>query len=278
MASSASSPEQVVWDRRCRGHTLIELMIAAALGIFVAGMVVSLYRAARQFHAASADSALMRDAGTTALLLMSEQIQMAGFVPPDLPSLSTRVIPGVFGCASGYPVETGEVLHCKRDPGGSDGIAVRYVDDAVATWPTDAGQATDCLGQGVGEAGESVVVSNRFFVAAPRGGSGPELYCQGNGGLAKQPAVAGVEHLTVRYWIRGAAEAARAEAVAPDSWQDVVAVDLCVRVRGTRAAARGRYVDCDGAALAHADGRARQVFRRRVAIRNHEGSHEDAGR
>lgn len=274
MVSSASSAKHDVLGRRGRGHTLIELMIAAALGIFVAGMVVSLYRAARQSHAALTDSALMRDAGTAALLLMSEQIQMAGFVPPDLPSLSMRVVPGVFGCASGYPIEAGGVFHCKRDSSGSDGIALRYVDDAVATWPTDAGQATDCLGQGVGEAGESVVVSNRFFVVAPRSGSGPELYCQGNGGLSRQPAVAGVEHLTIRYWIRGAAEAVRAESVAPDRWQDVVAVDLCVRVRGAGAAVRGRYADCDGAARAHADGRARQVFRRRVAIRNHE----DVGR
>ena len=257
-------------QRHCSGHTLIELTIATALGLLVVAMVVSLYRAARQFHAASADTAQMREAGTTALWLLSEQIQMAGFVPPAVPALSAEVAPGLFGCASGYPVETETGLRCKGDMNGSDGLAIRYVDDAVATWPTEAGQTTDCLGQGVGRAGEPVVVSNQFFVATPREGGAPELYCQGNGGLARQPAVAGVERLTLRYWIRGAKRPVRADAVAPNAWRDVVAVDICVRVRGTRAAARGQYADCDSAAPRHWDGRARQVFRRRVAVRNHE--------
>ena len=256
--------------RHCGGHTLIELTIATALGLVVVAMVVSLYRVARQFHVTSADTAQMREAGTAALRLLSEQIQMAGFVPPAVPALSADVAAGLFGCASGYPAETENGLRCTGDANGSDGIVIRYVDDAVATWPTEAGQTTDCLGQGVGRAGESVVVSNRLFVATPREGGGAELYCQGTGGLARHPAVAGVDRLTLRYWIRGAAQPVRADAVAPNAWQDLVAVDICVRVRGTRVAAHGQYDDCDGVAPRHWDGRARQVFRRRVAIRNHE--------
>jgi len=256
--------------RRSGGHTLVELMVATALGLVVVATIVSLYRAARQFHHASADAALMREAGMTALLLMSEQIQMAGFVPPGLAALSKEVAPSLFGCASGYPIETEAGPRCRRDASGSDGIAIRYVDDAVATWPTEAGQTTDCLGQGVGQAGEPVVVFNRFFVAKSRERGVPELYCEGNGGAVRQPVVAGVERLTLRYWIRGAARAVSADAVAPDGWQDVIAVDICVRVRGMRAAARDQYADCDQAAPRHFDGHARQVFRRRVAVRNHE--------
>lgn len=256
--------------RRSRGHTLIELMVATALGLVVVAMIASLYHTVRQFYAASADTALMREAGMTALLLMSEQIQMAGFVPPGLPALSGDVAPGLFGCTSGYPVEMAGGLRCARDASGSDGIVIRYVDDAVATWPSEAGQTTDCLGQGIGRAGESVVVSNRFFVGTSREGGTPELYCEGNGGLARQPAVAGVERLAFRYWIRGAARAVRADAVAPNDWQHVTAVDICVRVRGRRAAARGQQADCDPVATRYFDGHARQVFRRRVAIRNHE--------
>ena len=258
--------------RRRGGHTLIELMVATALGLIVVATIASLYRAARQFHTASADTAQMREAGMTALLLMSEQIQMAGFVPPGLPALSKDVAPGLFGCASGYPVETEVGLRCQRDASGSDGIAIRYVDDAVATWPTEAGQTTDCLGQGVGRAGEPAVVLNRFFVATSREGGAPELYCEGSGGFVRQPVVAGVERLAFQYWIRGAAQPVGADAVAPNGWQEVIAVDICVRVRvrGVRAAAPGQYVDCHHAAPRHFDGRARQVFRRRVAIRNHE--------
>lgn len=258
--------------RRSGGHTLTELMIATALGLVIVAMIASLYRVARQFHTASADTARMREAGMTALLLLSEQIQMAGFVPPGSRAFSSDVAPGLFGCVSGYPVETEVGLRCKRDASGSDGIAVRYVDDAVATWPTEAGQATDCLGQGIGKAGESVIVFNRFFVATSREGGAPELYCQGNGGPARQPAVAGVDRLALRYWTRGAVQPVNADALAPDGWRDVIAVDICVRVRGTRAAARGEYVDCDPVATRYFDSRTRQVFRRRIAIRNHEAA------
>jgi type IV pilus assembly protein PilW len=51
----------------------------------------------------------------------------------------------------------------------------------------------------------------------------------------------------------------------------VVAVDVCVLVRGARDAAPSRYVDCDGVSLLGPDKRAREAFWRRVAIRNNSG-------
>jgi type IV pilus assembly protein PilW len=45
---------------------------------------------------------------------------------------------------------------------------------------------------------------------------------------------------------------------------------VCVMVRGDTpsATARPRYTDCDGATVISADGRVRQAFRRRIALRN----------
>ncbi|HMC43695.1 MAG TPA: PilW family protein, partial [Caballeronia sp.] len=61
-----------------------------------------------------------------------------------------------------------------------------------------------------------------------------------------------------------------AAAISQDRWSLVVAVDVCLVVRGDSpsATARPRYADCDGASIVSADGRIRQVFRRRIALRN----------
>lgn len=255
------------------GQTLIDVVIASALGIVVVVAAVSLYRGQRQSFALSADAAGMRDAGTAALLLMSRHIEMAGYVPPDKPSFADFVEPAVFGCTSALPIGHQAASACIPDANGSDGLIVRYADDAVATWPTRAGEPTDCLGQRAGEAGEYTVISNRFFVRTPHGGDTPELYCEGSGAASnKQPIVAGVERLKLRYWISGAAAAADASSIPPADWSNVVAIDLCVQVRGNQRLHATRYLDCDGVVRRGHDGRARQVFMRRIAIRNQASS------
>ena len=126
---------------------------------------------------------------------------------------------------------------------------------------------TDCLGQAVGAAGVTVV--NRYH-AKPSSSTGePELYCEGSGkaGTA-QPLVEGVEKLRLRYWLAGASQPADASSLARDQWTAVIAVDLCVQVRGAALARRVSYVDCDGATVSATDGRARQIFWRHIALRN----------
>jgi type IV pilus assembly protein PilW len=244
------------------GQTLIEVIIASALGIVVVVAAVSLYRGQRQSFALSADAAGMRDAGTAALLLISRHIEMAGYIPPDKPSFADFVEPAVFGCTSAIPIGHQAAWVCIPDANDSDGLIVRYADDAVATWPTRAG-----------EAGEYGVISNRFFVRTPHGGDTPQLYCEGSGAASnKQPIVAGVERLKLRYWIKGATVPADASSIPSTDWSNVVAIDLCVQVRGNQPMQATQYLDCEGVVRRGHDGRARQVFMRRIAIRNHASS------
>jgi type IV pilus assembly protein PilW len=261
------------------GHSLIELLIATALGILVVGAAALLYRSQREVSSLLADAASIRDAGITALLLIGQQIEMAGFVPPDRSGNDADrfdhfdhvgIGPAIFGCGPERAASGADRSACLSVPGGSDAVTVSYVDDGVSTWPSAAREATDCLGQRVGEAGERVVIANRFFVELDDAG-GPQLYCHGNGGN-KQPVVAGIERLSVRYWLRGATAPVEAQSVATGGWSDVVAVDLCVLVRGARAVSGHHYVDCDGASVRSTDGRARQTFSRRIAVRNNEGA------
>lgn len=256
--------------RATLGHTLLELLIATALGLFVIGGAVLLYRSQREAFLQAADAVSMRDAGATALMLIGQQLQMAGYVPPDA-SPPVAVGPAIFGCSSGRPKDDGPEPSCDALAGHSDGLAVRYVGDAVSTWPSATGQVTDCLGQGVGRAGERAVVVNQFYVGHARLAADRELYCEGNGNRGKgQPVVPGVDRLKVRYWMRGASSAAEASSIAPSEWADVIAIDVCVLVRGAVSTHRKQHVDCDGLTVPSLDKRARQAFRRHFALRNHE--------
>ncbi|WP_322016184.1 PilW family protein [Paraburkholderia sp. J12] len=249
----------------CSGHTLLELTIAVALGLAVTAGAIAAYRSQRQAFVLASDNARVHEAGMNALMLVGEQIQMAGFVPAD--SAQGLAASAVFGCAGGRPTGADDSLTCEALSGRSDGIAIRYIGDSVSTWPSSNGQVTDCLGQAVGAAG--VVVVNRYHAKTSGSTGEPELYCEGSGKVGTaQPLVEGVEKLRLRYWLAGASQPVDASLLARDQWTAVVAVDLCVQVRGAVLARRVSYVDCDGAAVSATDGRARQIFWRHIALRN----------
>ena len=259
------------------GHLLLEWMIATALGLLVLSGALALYRSQRDIFAGSFDAAAMREAGATALTIIGQQIQMAGFIPLDAPRLRIRLRPGVFGCEAPQRlvgVAPDDFACASSSPGtkGSDEIMVRYADDGVATWRSSAGEPTDCLGQGVDRQGKYAVIVNRFYVMRPKRRDEPELFCVGNGHATPQPIVEGIERLAIRYWLRGGIQPIGARAIAPMQWADITAVDVCVVVRGRRVRAASAFVDCEGHSAASPDGRARLSLSRHIVLRNHEAS------
>lgn len=255
-----------------RGHTLLEFAIAIALGLLVTAGAVTLYTTQRTAFDQASDAMRIREAGLTALTLIGQQLQMAGFVPADAARYEAPA--PLFGCSGGRPTGADGSPGCESLPGRSDGVLIRYVGDTVSTWPSTVGQITDCLGQAVtagnaalGDRGVPVV--NRYFARVSTSTGEPELYCEGNGKTGSaQPLVEGIERVRLRYWLPDRVDAVEASAVTTDQWSSIVAVDLCVLVRGTPRVQHGQYVDCDGVSALIADGRARQAFWRRVAIRN----------
>jgi type IV pilus assembly protein PilW len=80
--------------------------------------------------------------------------------------------------------------------------------------------------------------------------------------------VEGIERLRLRYRLRGQAAWRDASALAADAWREVVAIDICVQVRGTAPTPAARYLDCDGATQRSGDGRRRWIARRWLSLRN----------
>lgn len=260
--------------QRQGGHTLIELMAALALGALVVGGALTLYLAQRTAYVRAVDAAVLEEGAEVALSVLGRQIQLAAYAPLGEPRPA-----GLFGCADGRPSGMPDAPSCVPSESGSDGVLVRYVGDTVSTWPSAHGQASDCLGQGLG-APEALVV-NRFYARTSSTSGRPELYCEGNGrpGVG-QPVVEGVERLGFRYWARGAWR----DALSVEDWKQVAAVEICVQMLGAaragaanRAAAAGLpgSTDCHGRPMAARAGGSgptpvRRVFRRYVAIRNQQ--------
>ena len=248
-----------------RGHTLLELSISVALGLLIVLATISLYRGQRSAYDHATETTRLRDAASTALDLIGQQVQMAGFVPAGTGQADKS--PPLFGCSSGRPTGSDAAPACETLASRSDGIVVRYAADTISTWPSSSGLPTDCLGQI--SAGEWIV--NRYYAKASSSTVEPELYCEGSGKPGTgQPLVEGIERIKFGYWLKDASFSVEATAISQDRWPLVVAVDVCLLVRGDSpsATARPRYADCDGASVVSADGRIRQVFRRRIALRN----------
>ncbi|SMG43834.1 PilW family protein [Paraburkholderia susongensis] len=254
------------------GHTLVEFVIAMALGLIVTAGAISLYTTQRGAFERASNATRIREAGLTALMLIGQQLQMAGFVPADVPGYGAP--PPLFGCSGGRPTGADASPGCTSLSTGSDGVAIRYVGDGVSTWLSSSAEITDCVGQAVKSSDamlgdQGVPVVNRYFASVSGSTGEPELYCDGNGNAGTaQPLVEGVERVRLRYWLAGAPDAIDASAVLAGQWDSVVAVDLCVIVRGAPQGQRSRYVDCDGMSTLGADLRPRQAFSRHVALRN----------
>ncbi|MCA7923222.1 PilW family protein [Burkholderia cenocepacia] len=254
-------------DRRTRGHTLLEVLIAMTVGLFVLAAAGALYHAQRIAQRRAEDGFRMRDAAATALMLIGQQIQMAGFRPLDAEAASS--LPPVFGCSAARVRGSGAHVRCEPARLSSDAVLVRYVGDSVSTWVTVSGQASDCLGQGVGVPGEPAPVENRFDAHVSPSTGEPELYCEGSGRPGTpQPIVAGIDQLRMRYLRRGTTQFVDADTMRADDWRDVVAVHVCVRARGEPMREPTRQVDCDGRVAVAPDGRARLTLDRIIALRN----------
>ncbi|MGU7813917.1 PilW family protein [Burkholderia sp. AW49-1] len=254
-------------ERRSRAHTLLEVLIAMTVGLLVLAAAGALYHAQRVAQRRAEDGFRMRDAAATALMLIGEQIQMAGFRPLDVEGAPS--LPPMFGCSAGRVRGNGAEVRCETVRAASDALLVRYVGDPVSTWPTIGAQVSDCLGQGVGAPGERPLVENRFDAHVSPSTGEPELYCEGSGRPGTpQPVVSGIDQLRVRYLRREAAQFVGAGAMGSGDWRDVVAVHVCVRARGEPMHGPARHVDCDGRMAVSSDGRAHLVLHRIVALRN----------
>lgn len=207
--------------KKNEGRSIVEVMIALALGLLVILALSTLFLTNSRTHRLTDDKARMEQEGRLALNLLAFHIRMAGsgvlvstkpygkdpfdksaqqdksFISRVYTNLAGGVgaskagIQNIQGCANGFAntgvASTVALIPC--NPGtGNDAISVRYVVDGNNSNTTAAAIPVDCLGSAliaVPDADRPGVAPD-FYIAENRfyvvaNGDTSELYCRGNG-------------------------------------------------------------------------------------------------
>ncbi len=288
-----------------RGYTLVELMVAVAIGLAVVLMGVVLHlHSGQQSRRVAAQVQLQTD-GTLLVALLAQQLRLAGY--SDLDAQGRPHFDGlaVRGCAGGFVDDAAafDSLACRAAGSGSatrpQSLAIRHQADARATVQVDGGQPSNCVLEAIGpwaassaQPGRSYpLADHRYFVEPDEDGT-PTLYCRdmrANGTMgSKQALAAQVEDLRLRYAVTRAPTpadpapdqvtaylAADHPALGTDAagWRRVVGIQLCVVLRSatpveTRNTTALPYPDCDDRQRLSTDGRLRQALRTTVFLHN----------
>ena len=276
---------QVTRRRRSQGFSLIELMVATAIGLLLILSALAAYiSASSAIRMADAQSRMNEDA-QAALVILSQQIRMAGYQQGS--RFSIRACDNTF-----QDIKTAasmDLLTCAES--GPHSIALRYKADSYNTLPNSSGIPTDCLGNKLSSIppqppGNYFEAENRFFIGTSNVIKSPSLYCKGNGGAgAVQPLVENIENLQLTYGTQSAANetvvgyltATQVEGLGPtalEAWGKVLTVRICIVVRSEAPnlvsdQASARYRQCDGAVnTTQTDLRLRRAYSATVALRN----------
>ena len=237
--------------RHQEGLTLIELMIAMALGMGVVLAAVALMQAARTTYLSVTDSAQVQENGRYALDLIARSVRQANYMPQDNPlflrSDLMALEPGVYGIDNSRVSEHSTSLaslSSNPDAQGSDLLLIRFFGSGPKNQPDN--DMLNCAGFTVPGPNDTATLSGLeqergqsiFYVAPDRTGE-PELRCKylsRDGGWSAAAIVRGIESFQVLYGLRnngGTIDYFNATHI-NERWRDVVAVRVALLARGER--------------------------------------------
>lgn len=291
---------------RQHGRTLLELLIALAIGLVIMLALGTVYLGTSSTTRQSTSVNRMSEDAAIVFKFIGDNLRMAGFSRPRALTLpGGPIIDGVKvtapdraftgaavrGCDHGFADSSVafENLTCAADANQPAAIAIRFEGDELNTVPIN-GNPSDCLNQEVVDTLTSVLgpyhlIESRFATRSDGASGTPELTCGGNGSdtFSPQPLVQFVEDIQLRYGITSASQTSRdvaryvtaAEINAlggsvDHDWSRVVNVRICLVMRGQNRdqSDSSSYIGCDGNTAASDDGLARRAFTSVYALRN----------
>jgi type IV pilus assembly protein PilW len=277
---------------RVRGFSLVELMVALAVGlVVVAALMYTLFAASISGQHGKALVQMSEDA-SVALSMLREQLSQVGYSQATGVNGAGKFVKaftagGVVGCDTpfGNPAAAVSLANLTCAAAGSGAaIAMAYEADASNS-VVSGGVPLDCLGNKMPAPVGPVTYYQAFNLFYLKNGS---LYCQGNGGGGEQALVENIQDMKIWYGITNdptvvpvqvgyyAQAAAINPAAAPltPAYANAVTVRVCVVVRSSVAVAEKingnwpQYLDCNNVLQQPADGRLYRAFTSTVVLQN----------
>jgi type IV pilus assembly protein PilW len=261
------------------GVTLVELMVAMVLGLWLAAAALQLGWRSSQTRLVQAAYAEMNDNAQMALQLLTRDLQLAGYSAAQGVSATTQtstLVRGLkaaplFACDLGFAAPLASPLTCQTQ-GDSSALEVVFEADAHNTSPTSTGLPADCLGNAVIPT-DGLYLSRHRYVVQTLSTGRSELHCAA--GQSSQPLVDHVHQLSLSFGEALAAEPTRAVRYVKASevvdWGLVVAVRVCVLMQSAdrvwTSEDQATYLDCQGVKQSTSN-HARQSFQTTVVLRN----------
>lgn len=261
MKSTYASP--TVRLRLQGGFSLVELMIAAAIGLLLVAVIGNVYLAGRQSFRDQDEASRLQESGRFVLDIVSRALHDVGRT--DFGPANTAGVPPVYlpGNADFPVIPAGAVALNATD--GPDTITVRYLSGT-------AGER-DCLGNNTGGAvGAPVLVAQTLAL------NGTDLRCTvtvGAGAAQTQPLASDIEDFQIMLGIDNNNDGFVDEYAAPTAANAAISrsVSICILARTAdgMAPAAQQYVDCNGAVVNAGDRRIRRAFTTVIGLRNRLG-------
>jgi type IV pilus assembly protein PilW len=124
------SHQDVTGGRAQRGFTLVELMIAILIGLFLVGGLLTLTSAMKRTSGVQGDLAQLHDTERLSLSLMTEVIQSAGYFafpsPPGTTTIASTFPAGTFGGTTWVAAQTISGTDTGTGSTQTDTVSVRY--------------------------------------------------------------------------------------------------------------------------------------------------------
>lgn len=275
---------------RQSGASLVELLVGITIGLLVVLAATGTLVLNRTSSNTISDTANVTAQASNAMRQMVYNLRQTG-ATESTPSPDTAALPAVQQVidlvAPGTPLPGSGFMHPVTATAtgiltGRNNLTASGMtyDELTYVFASKGAAITrDCLGNQV--AAINGDLPNRFFLQADNPAANvsdtnrPNLMCQGLTANVAQPVARNVEDLQIQYLVDQVASQTQqwrnaAQVEAAGAWTQVIAVELCLLVRGDinhGAVLTGNYTNCNGVVTAH-DRFWRVALRQTVQLRN----------
>jgi type IV pilus assembly protein PilW len=207
------------------GFTMVELMIALAIGLFLMSGLMTLVQDNRRTFDSQSKLAVLQDSQRLAFTMMTDVAQEAGYFPDPTTNTAASTLPAVTAAATGSANAM------------ASGQAITGTDNAAAPGDTITIRYTTATGDGIlncngttNSSGANAAYANTFKVVVTGGIS--QLVCLRESGVV-YPLVNGVQNLQLLYGVNTLASSTGADTymtstqvTAANAWGSVISVQI----------------------------------------------------